>query len=53
MFISFVIFIIVSVVVLKALGFGIWCIRDKNILGGISVILLACLVAGSGIILLK
>ncbi len=53
MFLSFIIFIILLVIVLKTFGFAVWCIKDKNILAGISVILLAFLVAGSGIILLK
>lgn len=53
MFLSFIIFIILLVIVLKTLGFAIWCIKDKNIIGGISVILLTFLVAGSGFILLK
>ena len=53
MFLSFIIFMILLVIVLKTFGFAIWCIKDKNILGGISIMILTLLVASSSFILLK
>lgn len=53
MFISFVILLILIYTAIRTLGFSIWCFRDKNIIGGISLICLFLLIIASGVVLLE
>ena len=53
MFISFVILLILIYTAIRTLGFSIWCFRDKNIVGAISLICLFLLVIASGVVLLE
>lgn len=50
---SLLIFIILFFIVIRSMSFGVWCVKDKNILGGVSVFVLTLSVILSGVILLK
>ena len=53
MFISFIILLILIYTAIKTFSFSIWCFRDKNIIGGISVMFLLLCVMASGVVLLE
>ena len=41
MLVKCIIYIIIILCTIRTISFGVWCFRDKNILGGISVFFLA------------
>ena len=53
MVISLFMLIAILITVIRTFFFGVWCFKNKNIIGGISVLfLIICVVAGGGILLL-